>query len=82
VPIFEKLAADVNLKVVAKSMLGPHYAMTLQLWHRRVLARQHDILAMGFSSHFVRMWRYYLFYCEAGFRTGRENLMQVVLTKG
>jgi cyclopropane-fatty-acyl-phospholipid synthase len=39
------------------------------------------VIALGFDERFLRLWRYYLGYCEAGFRTGRIDLMQVALAR-
>jgi cyclopropane-fatty-acyl-phospholipid synthase len=37
---------------------------------------------LGFNDAFIRLWRFYLAYCEAGFDEGRINLLQVGLKKG
>jgi cyclopropane-fatty-acyl-phospholipid synthase len=57
---------------------GPDYARTLRRWDGCVLAAQTQILAQGFDTRFLRLWRPYLAYCEAGFRSGRVDLMHVV----
>ena len=36
---------------------------------------------MGFDERFLRMWRYYLSYCEGGFRSGRVDVRQIVLAR-
>jgi cyclopropane-fatty-acyl-phospholipid synthase len=40
------------------------------------------VRALGYDDRFIRMWRYYLSYCEAGFLDDRINVMQVALTRG
>ncbi|HEY9148635.1 MAG TPA: SAM-dependent methyltransferase, partial [Gammaproteobacteria bacterium] len=45
----------------------------------RVEEKSAEILAQGFDERFLAMWRYYLSYCEAGFRSARIDLMQVAL---
>jgi cyclopropane-fatty-acyl-phospholipid synthase len=47
--------------------LTPHYATTLRTWRERFMARLDDVRAMGFPESFIRLWDYYLCYCEAGF---------------
>lgn len=58
---------------------GADYARTLALWQRRVDAVETDILNLGFTPAFLRLWRFYLAYCEAGFRAGRTDVHQLVL---
>jgi len=47
--------------------LGLHYARTLRAWRQRFEARLDAVRAQGFDERFVRLWRYYLAYCEGGF---------------
>ena len=60
---------------------GQDYADTLSLWRGRFLAAWDDIRAQGFDERFKRLWRYYLSYCEAGFRAGSVDVTQVALTR-
>ena len=60
---------------------GEHYAHTLHLWRERFEAQRTQIASLGFDERFYRLWRFYLSYCEAGFRTGRTNVVQLVLAK-
>jgi cyclopropane-fatty-acyl-phospholipid synthase len=61
---------------------GPHYAKTLQLWRERFdAAVAHGRLPSGFDENFVALWRYYLMYCEGGFRGGGINVSQVTLVR-
>lgn len=60
---------------------GAHYARTLAAWDERFQAAAAEIEAQGFGETFQRMWRYYLAYCEAGFRFGRIDLHRVVARK-
>lgn len=82
VPTFNRLAGSAGLEVVGQSLHAEDYAHTLRRWHSRVLQQAGEILDQGFDERFLRMWRYYLAYCEAGFRTERINLMQVALQAG
>ncbi|MGQ0502718.1 MAG: class I SAM-dependent methyltransferase [Panacagrimonas sp.] len=56
------------------------YAVTLAQWHLNLLSVRDKIVAQ-FDERFLRMWRYYLSYCECGFRTGSIDLMQITLRK-
>ena len=60
---------------------GQSYADTLAEWARRFKAKWSDIHAMGFDERFKQLWLFYLSYCEAGFRTGRTNVVQLELAK-
>jgi cyclopropane-fatty-acyl-phospholipid synthase len=60
---------------------GQDYADTLAAWLRRFDAAWGDIRPLGFDERFRRLWRFYLGYCEAGFRTGRTDVVQLTLAK-
>lgn len=60
---------------------GQCYADTLAEWALRFKAKWTDIRAMGFDERFKQLWLFYLSYCEAGFRTGRTDVVQVELAK-
>jgi cyclopropane-fatty-acyl-phospholipid synthase len=60
---------------------GLSYAETLAEWARRFTAKWQDIRAMGFDERFKQLWLFYLGYCEAGFRTGRTDVVQLALAK-
>lgn len=60
---------------------GLNYADTLAEWGRRFEAAWHDIRKDGFDERFRRLWRFYLSYCEAGFRTERTNVIQLGLSR-
>lgn len=61
---------------------GQHYADTLAEWRRRFDGAWDEIRPIGFDERFRRLWRFYLSYCQAGFRTGRTDVVQLSLAKG
>jgi cyclopropane-fatty-acyl-phospholipid synthase len=61
--------------------IGPHYARTLKVWRERFLARQADVRTLGYPERFVRMWEFYLCYCEGGFEERQLGDVQMLLTK-
>lgn len=79
---FRKLAAERGLVWADQEDFGPDYARTLKLW-REALDRAvaEGNLPPGFDPRFVGLWRYYLMYCEGGFRGGGINVAQVTLVK-
>jgi cyclopropane-fatty-acyl-phospholipid synthase len=60
---------------------GQDYADTLAEWHRRFDAAWNEIRPLGFDERFRKLWKFYLSYCEAGFRTERTNVVQLSLAK-
>jgi cyclopropane-fatty-acyl-phospholipid synthase len=61
--------------------ITPHYATTLRAWHDRFLARVVEVRALGFPEAFVRLWVFYLCYCEAGFRERTIGDVHMLLVK-
>ena len=83
-PSEAKLAPVVDLAGLgwkSVSRFGQHYADTLAEWLRRFDAAWTDIQPLGFDERFRRLWRFYLAYCEAGFRTERTNVIQLALAR-
>ncbi len=56
------------------------YARTLHEWSDRFLGSWDEIRTMGFDERFSKLWRFYLAYCEAGFRAGTTNVRQILVT--
>lgn len=79
-PAIESLVdKHTTLDVTETSRFGPSYADTLRLWRQRFDARVPDVLALGFDERFVRTWRLYLAYSEAGFRSRYLDVAQIKL---
>jgi cyclopropane-fatty-acyl-phospholipid synthase len=85
IPSIQVLVASVaratDLKLFHMEDIGPHYARTLQAWRERFLARQAEVRALGYPESFVRMWEFYLCYCEGGFEERQLGDVQMLLTK-
>ncbi len=81
----ERFVADAShAKLTAGEpyRFGLDYAETLKRWLDRVNAKVGDIKPLGFDDKFLQIWRFYLCYCEAGFRAGRTDVMQLELSRG
>jgi cyclopropane-fatty-acyl-phospholipid synthase len=79
---FRKLAAERGLEWREQVDFGGDYARTLNLWRGAFdVAAEQGALPGGFDQQFVRLWRYYLMYCEGGFLGGGINVSQVTLVK-
>jgi cyclopropane-fatty-acyl-phospholipid synthase len=70
-----------DLRLADLEDLTPSYARTLRVWRERFLARVDDVLRLGFDETFIRMWDYYLAYCEGGFEERYLGCVHLVLTK-
>jgi cyclopropane-fatty-acyl-phospholipid synthase len=72
-----------GLSVAGVERFGVDYADTLAEWARRFEAAWGDIVrnGAGFDDRFRRLWRFYLAYCEAGFRSGRTDVIQMALER-
>jgi cyclopropane-fatty-acyl-phospholipid synthase len=79
---FRAIAEAVGLEWRDRQAFGPHYAETLSRWRERFDATASEgRLPAAFDDRFVRLWRYYLMYCEGGFRGGGIDVAQVTLVK-
>ncbi len=76
-----KMTAASDLRIVNLEDIGTHYAMTLRRWHDRMFARLDEVRALGYSKEFVRMWQYYLCYCEGGFIERVIGNVQLIAAK-
>ena len=79
--ISASLRRATDLKIFHLEDIGPHYARTLELWRRNFHARLADVRRLGFQDSFVRLWEFYLSYCEAGFAERRLGDIQVLLAR-
>lgn len=83
-PSEQRLRAETDsagLSWAGIGRFGQHYADTLAEWAHRFEAAWDEIRPLGFDERFRRLWRFYLSYCEAGFRTGRTNVVQLTLAR-
>jgi len=74
-------ASQAGLKVVDEFAFGPDYAETLRRWRQQFFASREQVLQLGFDEPFIRLWEFYLAYCEAAFDEGSTNVMQFTLQK-
>ena len=81
VEIQKSLARTGRLQLFHLEDIGMHYALTLEEWRRRFLLHLNDIRQQGFDERFVRMWDYYLAYCEGAFRERYISDVQMLLGK-
>ena len=70
-----------DMKLVDLEDIGPHYATTLRRWRENFFARIGEVRALGYPETFVRMWEFYLCYCEGGFEERAIGDVQMLLAK-
>jgi cyclopropane-fatty-acyl-phospholipid synthase len=79
--VFKQQAEAAGLEVETSFAFGPDYAETLRRWRDRFLAERRAVLANGFDERFVRIWEFYLAYCEAAFDERNIDVVQYTLRK-
>ncbi|MBB6242980.1 cyclopropane-fatty-acyl-phospholipid synthase family protein [Rhodanobacter sp. MP1X3] len=70
-----------DLALVQLEDFGESYARTLEAWRGRFIARLSQVRAQGFDDRFIRMWEFYLAYCEGGFRERSIGVSHLLLAK-
>jgi cyclopropane-fatty-acyl-phospholipid synthase len=75
------VAGSSDLKLFQLEDIGPSYAVTLAAWRERFHRHLPEVRAQGYDERFVRMWDFYLAYCESGFRERSTGDVQMLLVK-
>ncbi|WP_280192007.1 cyclopropane-fatty-acyl-phospholipid synthase family protein [Delftia sp. PS-11] len=78
---FEEQARSAGLVVEKRMAFGGDYAETLRRWRHAFEDTLDTVRAQGFDERFIRIWRFYLAYCEAAFDTGNTDVVQFTLCK-
>lgn len=81
IPAFEQEARRAGLVVERRMAFGRDYAETLRRWRQAFDHNLDAVRAQGFDERFVRIWTFYLAYCEAAFDTGNTDVVQFTLRK-
>ncbi len=79
--IAESVTRASDMRIVALDDIGPHYARTLRDWRERFYRRLDEVRAQGFPEPFIRMWEWYLCYCEGGFSERTISNAQITLVR-
>ena len=70
-----------DLQLTHLEDFGSSYAQTLQAWRERFMARLPQVRAQGFDERFIRLWEFYLAYCEGGFRERSIGVAQLLMAR-
>ena len=79
--ILDVTSKHTKLNLLHMDDFTEHYAKTLNIWHENFIKKLDEVKDLGFDEYFIRMWRMYLCYCEAGFLTRNINLVQISFTR-
>ena len=79
--IGDSLRRATDLKIFHLEDIGPHYVRTLATWRRNFFERLASVRRLGMSEQFIRLWEFYLCYCEGGFAERQLGDVQMLLTK-
>ena len=75
------LTENTDMRAIHLEDIGPHYATTLRHWHDRFQARLNEVREMGYSEAFIRMWQFYLAYCESAFTERAIGNVQMLMVR-
>lgn len=85
IPSVNAISASVtrssDLKIFHLEDIGPHYATTLNRWRQTFFRNLSAVRALGYPDEFIRMWEFYLCYCEGGFLERQLGDVHMLLTK-
>ena len=79
--ILSSVKKHTDLLMVGMQEIGEDYARTLEIWRERFVAKLDDVKALGFDDYFIRMWNYYLCYCQGGFEERIIGTSQILFAK-
>jgi cyclopropane-fatty-acyl-phospholipid synthase len=79
--LFVEHAQAAGLRVIDRLAFGTDYAETLRRWRHAFVARLDDVRRQGFDGRFIRLWEFYLAYCEAAFDAGNTDVVQFTLKR-
>ncbi|WP_445206309.1 class I SAM-dependent methyltransferase [Acinetobacter sp. KS-LM10] len=70
ISVMTQAASEQQLRLKHLEDIGQSYAQTLHCWRQLFLEQRDRVLELGFDEDFIRMWDFYLCYCEGGFKEG------------
>ncbi len=70
-----------DLQLIAQEDFGLSYALTLRAWRERFMRHLPEVRAQGFDDRFIRLWQFYLAYCEGGFLERSIGVSHLLLAR-
>ena len=79
--ITQHVTIHTDMQVVSVDDITAHYAKTLSLWRDNFFSRLEQVKAQGFNAVFIRMWDFYLSYCQGGFEERTISTVQLLMAR-
>lgn len=79
--MLEIVGRDTDMNLLHMEDFGLHYAKTLRLWHENFRRAHGRLSELGYDDYFLRLWEFYLCYCEGGFLERTIGTAQLLLAK-
>jgi len=79
--MLEIVTRDTDMNLLHMEDFGPHYARTLRIWHDNFRHAHGALTKLGYDDYFLRLWEFYLCYCEGGFLERTIGTAQLLLAK-
>ncbi|MBP5959460.1 class I SAM-dependent methyltransferase [Pseudomonas anatoliensis] len=79
--MLEIVSRDTDMNLLHMEDFGLHYAKTLRLWHENFRRAHGRLSELGYDDYFLRLWEFYLCYCEGGFLERTIGTAQLLLAK-
>ncbi|MDP1932824.1 MAG: cyclopropane-fatty-acyl-phospholipid synthase family protein [Gammaproteobacteria bacterium] len=79
--IAHHVSKDTDMQIIGLEDITRDYALTISHWRHNFLDRSREIQALGFTTEFMRMWDYYLAYCQGGFMERVIHTAQILIAK-
>jgi len=79
--MMESITKASDLRLFNLEDIGPHYATTLRMWRENFFANIDEVRKLGYTKEFIKMWEFYLCYCEGGFEERALGDVHLLLAK-
>ena len=79
--MLNSIAKSSDLTLFHAESYASSYGKTLDIWYQRFINNKDKIIELGYSKAFMRLWEYYLKYCQSGFEERVIDVQQLVLKK-
>jgi cyclopropane-fatty-acyl-phospholipid synthase len=79
--MLEVVGRDTDMNLLHMEDFGLHYARTLRIWHDNFRHAHGYLTELGYDDYFLRLWEFYLCYCEGGFLERTIGTAQLLLAK-
>lgn len=77
----ESIMKSGDMRIFKLDDIGLHYALTLRHWRERFFHNESKIRSLGYNDAFIRLWEFYLCYCEGGFLERSISTVQLLISK-